>query len=156
MNNKHDLWYDHPLFSELSTEWICAVSELCREECFYPGHTLFEDREPATNMYLLVVNSSHIAVETDHIDIDAAYVQANRIADEWGTTKMLNMAALGAMLANRADILSLEVIEQALSDHLPATKAHLVDSNRQVLQQSYQAVSLERSSSAIEISLNKM
>ena len=52
---------------------------------------------------------------------------------------MLNMAALGALLAKRS-FLPLEAVEQALIDHLPATKAHLIDGNRQVLQQSYQSV----------------
>jgi len=88
---------------------------------------------------LLVVNSSLIAAETARTDIDAVYVHANRIADEWGTTKMLNMAALGALLAKRP-FLPLEAVEQALRDHLPVTKAHLIDGNRQVLQQGYQSV----------------
>jgi 2-oxoglutarate ferredoxin oxidoreductase subunit gamma len=98
----------------------------------------FEKYEPLVKPGgLLVVNSSLIATETTRIDIDAVYIPANDIADEWGTTKMLNMATLGALLAKRPDILSLEVIEQALSDHLPATKAHLIDSNRQVLHQGW-------------------
>ena len=54
MTNKHDLCHEYPLFSELSAEQMRAVSELCREECFYPGYTLFEDGEPATKMYVLV------------------------------------------------------------------------------------------------------
>ena len=54
MTNKHDLCHEYPLFSELNAEQMDAVSELCREECFYPGYTLFEDGEPAANMYLLV------------------------------------------------------------------------------------------------------
>ena len=101
----------------------------------------FEKYEPLVKPGgLLVVNSSLITAETTRTDIDAVYVQANRIADEWGTIKMLNMATLGALLAKRPDILSLEVIEQALSDHLPVTKAHLIDGNCQVLQQGYQSV----------------
>jgi len=100
----------------------------------------FEKYEPLVKPGgLLVVNSSLITTQTTRTDIDAAYVQANRIADEWGTTKMLNMATLGALLAKRP-FLPLEAVEQALIDHLPATKAHLIDSNRQVLQQGYQSV----------------
>jgi 2-oxoglutarate ferredoxin oxidoreductase subunit gamma len=86
---------------------------------------------------LLVINSSLVTTETTRSDIDVINIPANRIADEWGTTKMLNIATLGAMLAKRPDLLSLEMLKQALSNHLPATKAHLIDSNRRVLHQSY-------------------
>jgi CRP-like cAMP-binding protein len=54
MTNKFDLCYEYPLFSELSAEQMRAVRQLCREECFYPGYTLFEDGEQAKNMYVLV------------------------------------------------------------------------------------------------------
>jgi 2-oxoglutarate ferredoxin oxidoreductase subunit gamma len=94
----------------------------------------FEKYEPLVKPGgLLVVNSSLVTAETARTDIDAVYIPANRIAKEQGTTKMLNMATLGALLARRP-ILPLEAVEQALSDHLPAAKAHLIDSNRQVLQ----------------------
>jgi 2-oxoglutarate ferredoxin oxidoreductase subunit gamma len=86
------------------------------------------------------VNSSLVAVKTRRADIDAVYVPANRIAEEWGTTKMLNMAVLGALLAKRSGFLSIKEVEQALIDHLPDTKAHLIDSNRQVLQHGYQFI----------------
>jgi 2-oxoglutarate ferredoxin oxidoreductase subunit gamma len=100
----------------------------------------FEKYEPLVKPGgLLVVNSSLVTGETTRADIDAVYVQANDIAEEWGTVKMLNMATLGALLAKRP-ILPLETVEQALSDHLPSAKAHLIDGNRQVLQQGYQSV----------------
>ena len=60
------------------------------------------------------------------------------IAEEWSTAKLLSMATLGALLAKRP-VLPLEAVEQALSDHLPAKKAHLFDSNCRVLQQSYRS-----------------
>jgi CRP-like cAMP-binding protein len=31
-----------------------TISEICKEACYYPGYTLFEDGEPAKNMYVLV------------------------------------------------------------------------------------------------------
>jgi 2-oxoglutarate ferredoxin oxidoreductase subunit gamma len=89
---------------------------------------------------LLVVNSSLITTETTRTDIDSVYVPANRIADEWGTAKMLNMATIGALLAKQPNLLSLDAVEQALSDHLPVSKAHLIDSNRSVLRQGYKFV----------------
>jgi CRP-like cAMP-binding protein len=54
MTKKFDLCHEYPLFSDLSAEQMHAVVELCREECFYPNYTLFEDGEPATKMYVLV------------------------------------------------------------------------------------------------------
>jgi len=43
MANKFDLCHEYPLFSELSIEQMNAVRKICKEECFYPGYTLFED-----------------------------------------------------------------------------------------------------------------
>jgi CRP-like cAMP-binding protein len=54
MTSKLDLCHEYPLFSELSAEQMQSVRELCLEECFYPGYTLFQDGDPATKMYVLV------------------------------------------------------------------------------------------------------
>lgn len=85
---------------------------------------------------LLVVNSAIVTAVSTRQDIDVAYIPANRIAEELGTIKMLNMAMLGAMLAKRP-ILPLEAIEQTLVEHLPADKAHLIEGNRQVLRKGF-------------------
>jgi 2-oxoglutarate ferredoxin oxidoreductase subunit gamma len=87
---------------------------------------------------LLVVNSSIVTATSGRDDIDVAYVAANAIAEEFGTVKMMNMAALGALLAHRP-ILSLESVYQTVIDHLPATKAHLAEPNKQVLQRGYES-----------------
>ena len=85
---------------------------------------------------LLVVNSSLVASESHRADIDVIAVPANGIAEEWGTPKMLNMAAVGAMLAARP-VLPLAVIEAALAAHLPASKQHLIEANLQVLRHGF-------------------
>ena len=54
MSNKHKLCHEYPVFSDLNEEQMRIVAELCREECFYPEYTLFEDGETATKMYVLV------------------------------------------------------------------------------------------------------
>jgi CRP-like cAMP-binding protein len=54
MKSKFKLCHEYPLFSELSVEQVNAVSEICREECFYPDYILFEEGQPATKMYVLV------------------------------------------------------------------------------------------------------
>jgi len=81
---------------------------------------------------LLVVNASLVPTVSSRRDIGVVAVPANAIAEEKGTVKMMNMAALGAMLAARP-VLPLEAVEAALANHLPASKRHLLDANYQVL-----------------------
>jgi Pyruvate/2-oxoacid:ferredoxin oxidoreductase gamma subunit len=64
-------------------------------------------------------------------------VAANTIAAELGSAKMLNVAALGALLARRP-ILPLTAVEETLASHLPADKAHLIEANRQVLRRGFE------------------
>lgn len=89
---------------------------------------------------LLVVNSSIVTSAAQREDIDVVFVPANSIAEEGGSVKMLNMAAVGAMLSRR-DVLPVAVVEQALRDHLPARKSHMLEDNLQVLRQGLQAAS---------------
>jgi 2-oxoglutarate ferredoxin oxidoreductase subunit gamma len=91
---------------------------------------------------LLIVNSSLIDTVSDRADIDLIPVAANAIAEEFGTSKMMNVAALGALLAGRP-VLPLEVVEQALVEHLPAAKQHLVEANLKVFRQGYRVASPE-------------
>ena len=86
---------------------------------------------------LLIVNSSIISSETNRADLETVYVAANAIAEEFGTVKMLNMVAIGAMLQRRP-ILAMTEIERALADHLPPRKAHLMEANKQVLHRGYE------------------
>lgn len=86
---------------------------------------------------LLIVNNSLVTVESNRNDIDTIYVQANAIAEEWGTVKMLNMVVVGALLAARP-ILPLEIVEKALVAHLPAGKQHLIEANLQVIRRGYE------------------
>lgn len=86
---------------------------------------------------LLVVNSSIVTARTSRTDLEAVYIPANTIAEEQGTARMLNMAALGALLASRP-ILPLESVEQALVTHVLAGKAHLIENNLQVLRRALQ------------------
>ncbi len=98
----------------------------------------FEKYEPLVREGgLLVVNSAIVGARTAREEIDAVYVPANRIAEEAGSTKMLNVAAVGAMLAQRP-VLSVEEVEQALRDHLPESKGHLLEANLEVLRKGYE------------------
>jgi 2-oxoglutarate ferredoxin oxidoreductase subunit gamma len=86
---------------------------------------------------LLAVNSSIVEQRSERPDIDMVLVPANDIADELGSGKMMNMAMLGAMLARRP-VLDIEAVERALQDHLPRDKAHLLESNLQVLRRGFE------------------
>jgi 2-oxoglutarate ferredoxin oxidoreductase subunit gamma len=86
---------------------------------------------------LMVVNSSLVDADTLRDDIDVVMVPANQIAEDLGSVKMMNMAAIGALLAKRT-FLTLDQVKQALNDHLPPRKAHLLEANKQVMQQGYE------------------
>jgi len=86
---------------------------------------------------LLVVNSALVTQKVNRTDIEVAYVPANDIAEALGSAKMMNMAALGALLARRP-ILTLDQLNQTLDDHLPARKAHLLEANKRVVQKGYE------------------
>lgn len=85
---------------------------------------------------LLVVNSSIVSDQTSRADIEAVYVPANAIAEEFGTTKMMNMVLIGAMLQRRP-VLAVDDVAKALEEHLPANKAHLIEANLNVLRRGY-------------------
>ena len=44
---------NYPCFQDLTDAQLDKVAQLCEAECFYPGHTLFEDGKPGTHLYLL-------------------------------------------------------------------------------------------------------
>lgn len=92
---------------------------------------------------LLVVNSSIVAITDPRIDLDLVQLPANAIATEYGTPKMLNMAMIGALLAHRP-VLSVDVLEQALHDHLPESKQKLLQSNLDVLRAGFHAAALDK------------
>jgi 2-oxoglutarate ferredoxin oxidoreductase subunit gamma len=95
----------------------------------------FEKYEPLVKPGgLLVVNESLVTAVSERDDIETIYIPANRLAEEAGSVKMLNVAMLGAFLAKRP-ILSLETLAQALINHLPTSKSHLQEQNAAVLQQ---------------------
>lgn len=85
---------------------------------------------------LLVANSNLLTTHPTRADIDILLVPASEMAEEAGSVKMLNMAAVGAMLGLRP-ILPLAVVEQALRDHLPTRKANLLQSNIDLLHAGY-------------------
>lgn len=85
----------------------------------------------------LIVNSSMVNVPVERDDITAILVPGNQVAAEMGDVRMTNMVLLGAMLAAEP-LVELEAAEQALRDHLPERKQHLVEPNIVVLRRGFQ------------------
>ncbi len=98
----------------------------------------FEKYEPLVKPGgVLIVNKSLISEQSERTDIAIVEVRANRIAKEFGSVKMANMAALGALLAKRP-LFSLDDLLQTLHDHLPKRKHNLLEANKLVLQHGYE------------------
>jgi len=83
---------------------------------------------------VLVANASLINKGPTRTDIKNVFIPANEIAEGLGNRRLLNMVALGAMLAH-LPVLPLEAIEQALEDHLPERHKKLLPVNFKALRE---------------------
>lgn len=88
---------------------------------------------------LLLWNSSIIDRGSDRTDIALRPVPASEIADSLGSLKTMNIVMLGAALA-ASPVLSLDVLEQALREHLPAHRQDLLQINLDSLYAGAEAV----------------
>lgn len=86
---------------------------------------------------ILVYNASIISNSPRRSDIRYLPVPANDVACELGNIKMANMVALGALVA-LTGILPLQVVAQALSDHLPKSKQKMLAPNLKALERGAQ------------------
>jgi CRP-like cAMP-binding protein len=46
--------HEYPLFSSLTEKQMGAVMQVCREECFLPNVTLFDEGQPAEEIFVLM------------------------------------------------------------------------------------------------------
>jgi len=83
---------------------------------------------------VLIANSSLINRGPLRDDIISVFIPANDIAESLGNRRLLNMVALGALLA-KLPVLPLEAIEQALAEHLPDRHKKLLPINFSALRQ---------------------
>ena len=89
----------------------------------------------------LVVNSSMISSRSARQDVDVVYVPANTLAQAHGSIQMLNMAAVGALLARQL-FLPITAVEESLKHHLPCDKSELLAANLQVLHGGFRAATI--------------
>lgn len=83
---------------------------------------------------VLVANASLVNRSFQRTDLMAVALPANEIAEALGDKRMTNMVMLGAMLG-LLPVLSIEALEKALEDHLPARHKRLLPMNFQALRQ---------------------
>jgi 2-oxoglutarate ferredoxin oxidoreductase subunit gamma len=83
---------------------------------------------------VLVANASLINRDFQRSDIKGVLIPANDIAEQIGDKRLMNMVMLGAML-ELLPVLSVETIEKALEDHLPARHKKLLPKNFEALRQ---------------------
>lgn len=81
---------------------------------------------------VLVANSTLVRQRSERNDITAVYVPANDLAMELGNVKMANVVLLGALLASKP-FLSVEAMKQAMEDHIPQRRKHIIEPNKQAL-----------------------
>ena len=86
---------------------------------------------------VLVANASLVNRGASRGDITSIFIPVNEIAETLGNRRLLNMVALGAMLAV-LPVLTLDAIEKALSDHLPERHKKLLPVNFNALRQGWQ------------------
>ncbi|MBN1305487.1 MAG: 2-oxoacid:acceptor oxidoreductase family protein [Anaerolineales bacterium] len=85
---------------------------------------------------VLIVNQSMVDRIPERSDVTLVLIPANDIADELGSSKMLNMVVVGALLAH-FPVVTLDSVEKALSEHLPAKHQHLLSLNGEALRRGY-------------------
>jgi 2-oxoglutarate ferredoxin oxidoreductase subunit gamma len=88
---------------------------------------------------LLIWNRSLIDMMPDRKDIESLPVAANELAEAAGSYKAANMAALGALLARRPSIASLESVVACLDEAVSARHRELNAINRRALAKGYEA-----------------
>ncbi|MCS6906731.1 MAG: 2-oxoacid:acceptor oxidoreductase family protein [Anaerolineales bacterium] len=81
---------------------------------------------------VLVVNSSLVNRGSRREDIESVFIPASEIAESLGNRRLLNMVALGALVA-KLPVLSLDQVKRALEDHLPERHKQFLQANLQAL-----------------------
>jgi 2-oxoglutarate ferredoxin oxidoreductase subunit gamma len=80
----------------------------------------------------LIYNSSLTSHIVTRHSINALPIPASDLAAELGHAKLLNMIMLGALI-DRAQVLPIEAIDQALNNHIPGHRRELLELNKLAL-----------------------
>lgn len=86
----------------------------------------------------LVVNKSMVDRGARRTDINVLMVPCNQIAEEVGSTKLVNMVAIGALVSALPE-LGVEALAKALTDHLPTRHKDMLAKNHEALRRGFAA-----------------
>lgn len=86
---------------------------------------------------VLVVNSSLMNREIKREGIQALQIPANKIAEEIGMARLVNMIMVGAMVAIKP-ILPLDAVKKALEEHLPERHKKTLPMNFEAMDRGYE------------------
>jgi 2-oxoglutarate ferredoxin oxidoreductase subunit gamma len=82
---------------------------------------------------LLLVNSSIINEKSSRTDVEVVYVPCNEIAEKIGNSKGANVVFLGAYIAKRPDLITVDTIIEAIRTELGEKKAKFLEGNIKAL-----------------------
>jgi 2-oxoglutarate ferredoxin oxidoreductase subunit gamma len=77
---------------------------------------------------VLIANQSLINRDFQRDDLISVMIPANQIGESVGDKRLTNMVMLGALL-EKLPVLSIQAVQKALEDHLPARHKHLLPNN---------------------------
>ena len=84
----------------------------------------------------IFVDSALIGRKVQRTDVEAYYIPATKLASDEGLTGLANMILLGFVIKH-TNVIPFENIERALAKVVPASKQHLIESNRKALELGY-------------------
>lgn len=99
-----------------------------------PSLDKYEDSTVAGGQ--IFVDSALIDRKVNREDVEAYYIPATKLANDEGLTGLANMIMIGYVI-KKSGIIPFENIERALQKVVPASKQHLLDSNRKALELGY-------------------
>jgi len=96
-----------------------------------PSLDKYEDSTVAGGQ--IFVDSALIDRKVNRTDVEAYYIPATKLANDEGLTGLANMIMIGYVI-KKSGIIPFENIERALQKVVPASKQHLLDSNKKALE----------------------
>ncbi len=84
----------------------------------------------------IFVDSALIDRKVERTDVEAYYIPATKLASDEGLSGLANMIMVGYVI-KKTGIIPFENIDRALAKVVPASKQHLLDSNKKALELGY-------------------
>ena len=85
---------------------------------------------------IILADSTLIERKVDRADVEAYYIPATKLASDEGLTGLANMIMLGFVIKH-ANVIPFENVKRTLEKLVPASKAHLIESNLKAIEIGY-------------------